>query len=57
MSAGQLCGKAQMNQASYNDPNTLISVFLASHGVHFYPVTRTVAIKAHLLLEFSEHDT
>lgn len=41
MSAVQLCGKAQMN---YNDANTLVSVLLAGHGVHFYPVTKTVVI-------------
>lgn len=41
MSAVQLGGKAQIN---YGDANTPASVLLSGHGVHFYPVTKTVVI-------------
>lgn len=53
MGSVQLSGKAQMN---YSVANTLGSVLLASHGVHFYPATETVVIQAHVLLQFSKHD-
>lgn len=41
MGSAQLCSKAQMN---YSAANTLGSVLLASHGLHFYPATKTVVI-------------
>lgn len=41
MGSIQFCGKAQIN---YSVANTLGSVLSASHGVHFYAVTKTVVI-------------